>query len=267
MESFQTRPILHSIAPRRTLRAPAMRGGSFFYSAERRQILRDLWFSVCAGEACVMTGDSGLGKTLLVRELQSRLPHSVHPVQLPVPKHRCADFMETLAHSLSKARLRRFMEDPGECAAKRWEFRWAILVDDAHHLDVPTLERLFELRKRERAAGGIMSLLLVGRPELHALLRQPAVGAYRSEIMSMSRVLPFSADQTEAFARRWFELKRGAPIAYRESASRIIHYATGGVPKHVEELCARSWEYMQYRNRYVFNAYVAARAAWTVLAE
>lgn len=247
---MDTVKVIRRVASEREYRAAgAPVPDRLFSSPARGWALRELWFALSNGEACEMTGEPGLGKTLLCKELLLRLPKAVRTVCATAAQHGRGDVVAGVERSLGVARG---SEDRANSRAGMG-YRWAIVVDDAHRLDHAGLARLAALRDRETAAGGTVGLLLVGRPSL----RQSS-----SRIATRCLLRPFSKSETAQYVRYWLSLHSPTSIAYSDSATHVIHCATGGSSRRINGVCARALQEMRSRGKRSFNALVAARVAW-----
>jgi general secretion pathway protein A len=240
----------------------APRPGQFYCCPQRRNALREFWFGMSNGEVCVLTAPPGIGKTLLCRELLQRLPISVRSIYLPVPQGNDADLLKIVYCSMEMARRRDRKQKP---AGERTQVR-AVIIDEAHRLSVSTLQSLAEWRRRETERGRPVSLLLVGRPPLAATLADPDLFLFDSQITVRCVLDVFPQGATESYIAHWIKTHPVPRVKFSEAASRIVHFATGGIPGLIDKVCTRALESVRVHGKDSVTALMAARAAWTVTA-
>ena len=240
----------------------APRPGQFYCCPQRRNALKELWFGMCNGEACVLTAPAGIGKTLLCRELLQRLPISVRSIYLPVPQGNDADLLKIVYCSMEMAR-RRDQKQNTRAQPERAQVR-AVIVDEAHRLSIATLQSLAEWRRRETQRGFPVSLLLVGRPTLAATLSDPDLYLFSSQINVRCGLDVFPQAATESYIAHWIKTHPVPRVKFSEAANRIVHFATGGIPGLIDKVCIRAMESVRLHGKDSVTALMAARAAWTV---
>jgi len=230
---------------------------SVFHSAAMRTELRELWFAMVSGEVALLVGDAGVGKTLLSCELLHRMPRSVHTLYLSAPLHGHRWFLGRVQDKLFMAWRQRALSGVAQ--------HWVIAIDDAHRLDALTLARIGELRQQAQAAGLPVGMLLVGRPNLLETVASPQLKRFAWEATTRRELPPCTYAETRQFIQHWLRVHGARGASCTDSANRIIHYATDGVPRRIEQVCGRALEALRSRGATTINAMAAARAAWGIL--
>lgn len=243
-------------------RAP--RPGRFYCCPQRRNALKEFWFGLSSGEAGVLTGPPGIGKTLLCHELLQRLPISVRSINLSVPPGHDGDLLKVLYCSMEMARHRdRKDSAKNDGTHPRSQIR-AVVIDEAHRLSIATLQSLAEWRRREGTRDSPVGVLLVGRPTLLATLDDADLQLFNSQITVRCQLDAFPQSATESYIDHWARTHAVPRVTFSEAAYRIVHFATGGIPGLIDKVCTGVLEYVRLHGKESVTALMAARAAWTI---
>src|SRR5438094_8178664 len=123
--------------------------------------------------SAVMTGDSGSGKTCLLRALEDDLPqgrYRIHYVHNATVNRR--DFYRQLSIGMGLepratfAALFASISQHIQALASQHKLRMVLLIDEAHLLPLQVLDQLHILLNYQRDSKPWLSIVLVGLPEL-----------------------------------------------------------------------------------------------------
>lgn len=195
--------------------------------------------------AALLTGGSGLGKTLLVERLFAQLPAAWKPaVHLVFPELPPAELLSYLADELGVPRtaggphsieigLRRL---EAALRGRADEGRHVLIaIDEAHRLaargELETLRLLLNLHVEGRPA---LTLLIAGQtPLLPALQRLPAL----EERLAVKCLLrPFTADETALYVRHRMAAAGSIDHPFDDSAIDALAHLSQGVPRRINRL-------------------------------
>jgi general secretion pathway protein A len=214
---------------------------SYLYlSRHHREALGHLLFGIREGSGFVaVTGEIGTGKTTLLRALLRDLEPTTIVAYLFNPALSDLELLQTInselslpAASTSKKELvdalNRFL-----LAQKLAGKRVVVIVDEAQALAPQTLEQLRLLSNLETETEKLLQIILVGQPELRALLRRPDLVQLNQRITIRWHLRPLDRDETVGYIRHRLRVA-GGPAAvgvFTPSACRSIHRYAGGVPR------------------------------------
>ncbi len=216
-----------------------------FMSDSHQEALAILRYGVIERKGfLLLTGDVGTGKTTLLQLLLKSLGSRVRYCLISNPTLTTNDFYDAVSAGFSfpaydgnKARfLRNFAAFLGQCG-KRQE-RVLLIIDEAHVLPVDLLEEIRLLSNQQDAASGILSVFLVGQPELNQRLSDPRLLPLRQRIAIRFHLEAFDHDATAGYIS--FRLRQAGAQRFdlfTTPALKLIHKATGGVPRLINILC------------------------------
>jgi putative secretion ATPase (PEP-CTERM system associated) len=215
-----------------------------FLSKRHRAAITLLEYSIVSrANFSVVSGEIGSGKTTLVRHLLNRLDRDV-TVGLITNTHRAlGELLQwvNLAfglpyHGKEKIELyQQFMDFLIDQYAKGQ--RTVLIVDEAHNLDISTLEELRLLSNINVDKDQVLQMILVGQPELREVLMKPALMQLAQRVSVACHIEPLSPEETDEYIRHRMTVAGGNPDIFRPAATRFIYHQTGGIPRMVNKLC------------------------------
>ncbi|HUG73576.1 MAG TPA: AAA family ATPase, partial [Steroidobacteraceae bacterium] len=217
----------------------------FLYpSVQHGFALTMLRYGVMSGAGfCVLTGEVGSGKTLIVRKLLAGLPEEVTVGLLHNLARDADDLLRwvNMAFGLPYAGqevvalYQQFVDFLlREYAAGR---RVALIVDEAQNLDVDMLEHLRLLSNVNDGKHVVLQTFLVGQPELLDTLRLPQLRQFAQRVGIDYHLQPLNQQDTMAYVRHRLVVAGGDPELFSAGALKLVHLSSGGVPRLINQLC------------------------------
>ncbi|MEO8325097.1 MAG: AAA family ATPase [Nitrospirota bacterium] len=240
----------------------------FFPGSHHLEALNHLRFGIASGGLTMLTGEVGLGKTLLCRHLLRHPPTGVRFAYLMNPDQSYADLLTsiyedltgTLPEDQSLGALQRELPKLLLRLAGEGE-RVVVLVDEAHRLSGKVLEGLRLLSNLDTEKDKLMCLLLVGQPELEQKLATRAFRPLRQRISVRYRLESFTWKETRAYIRHRLHI---ADARHRFQLSLgvlwLIYAWSGGVPRRINQLCDRALLAAYAQGRHVVTPLMIWRA-------
>jgi type II secretory pathway predicted ATPase ExeA len=201
--------------------------------------LAALEHALAAGEIAALTGPPGMGKTLLLRVLESRLRGRMRCVYLPYGALDARAFCQLVLGLLD------YTVDPALDAEQQLAALLAegtptepallLLLDDANTVPLPTLRRLAAL---VRSLAGRLRLLAVPVDDVLAARTLAALGA---GVLHVRFATPMSADETARYVAGRLATARadaGALARLTPDVVRWLHRESAGIPRRVHQLAA-----------------------------
>lgn len=195
-----------------------------------------------AGQVTVLTGEVGVGKTMLLHTLLRKMEGRYDVGRLA---NTCVQGEELLRWTClafglpHEARSDAMLYEgfAGYLARNRAAGRGTLLlVDEAQNLEPGALERLRLLSNTNVDADEALHLLIVGQPELRRRLQHPAMRALRQRVGVDYHLPPFSNAETRAYIEHRLRVAGGDAAIFTEGALGSIHEAAGGLPRAINVL-------------------------------
>jgi general secretion pathway protein A len=219
---------------------------AFLYLGEtHREGLATLLYGVQAGKGFVLlTGEVGTGKTTLLHALLGQLDASTASAFLFNPKLDPLDFFLVLFDEFGIQKPCRtkaeYLLALNHFLIGRLERNQTtlLIIDEAQNLSPEMLEEVRLLSNLETPSKKLLQIMLVGQPELNALLARPELRQLRQRIVLRHHLRPFDPQELDEYIAERLALAgyTGKGI-FKRSALREIHAVTGGVPRLVNVVC------------------------------
>ena len=208
-----------------------------------------LRFGLATGNFVLLTGDVGLGKTLLCRYLMQHLPANVHTAYIFNPQQNYAELLGSIlydltgkmpARNISSACLHDILFNVLAKLVGRGK-RVALLIDEAHCLPPELLEGLRLLSNLETGKRKLISLVLVGQNELEQTLQKPSMRALRQRISAWHRLRPFTWRESAEYIHYRLQVARiEEEFKITVPACLLAHHYSRGVPRRLNQICDRA---------------------------
>jgi general secretion pathway protein A len=219
---------------------------SFLYLGEaHREGLATLVYAVNSGKGFVMlTGEVGTGKTTLLHALLQQLDAKTNSAFIFNPRLDPMGFFRMLFEELgigpardSKAEyllaLNQYLID--KLAAGE---RVLLIVDEAQNLSAEMLEEIRLLSNLETPTSKLIQIMLVGQPELQALVDQPELRQLRQRIALRHHLRPFDEGEIAEYVNgRLAKAGYTGRGLFTKKALRELHRITGGTPRMINNVC------------------------------
>jgi general secretion pathway protein A len=210
--------------------------------ASKKAIVEELVEAVEDRASVLLTGEPGVGKTCVLRALRARLP--------------AAGFRLTYCHNATLGRRDFYRQlclalglSPHATAASvfysvsthveelaRERIHPVFLIDEAHLLHEQMLGHLHILLNYEWDSKSLLSLILVGLPELNDMLQMRRYRSLHSRLHVRLQVDPLTPEDTAEYLR--YRMKRAGVDreVFTQDAVALLHEAATGGMRDLDRL-------------------------------
>jgi len=239
------------------------------------EAISHLRFGLATGSFTLLTGDVGLGKTLLCRYLLQNLPNNVRTAYIFNPQQNYAELLGAILYDLTGTLPRKKLSSAVlhdmlfKVLAKLTGSgtRVALVIDEAHCLPPDLLEALRQLSNLETGKRKLLSLLLVGQTELEQTLQAPDMRALRQRISVWHRLRPFTWRESTNYIRHRLRVARMTEtFEITTPGCLLAHRYASGVPRRLNQICDRALLAAYSSRRTRVNAGLMQLAAREVMA-
>jgi general secretion pathway protein A len=220
-----------------------------FLSTGHQEALGHLLFGVNEGSGVVViSGEIGTGKTTLLRTLVRNLDAGTTVAYIFNPALSSLELLQTInaefglpATSTSKKELidelNHFLLDQ-QAAGQRV----VVIIDEAQNLEPSVLEQLRLLSNLETERAKLLQIILVGQPELRAILARPELAQLDQRVTLRWHLGPLNAAETAAYVRHRLRVAAAMreAVHFSPAALRQVYRFSRGVPRLINILCHRA---------------------------
>jgi type II secretory pathway predicted ATPase ExeA len=228
-------------------------------------VLDELCEALRERESVLLTGEPGVGKTCVLRAIRQRLPQ--------------AGFRLTYCHNATLGRRDFYRQlclalglSPSATAAAVF---WAVsthveelgrervhpvfLLDEAHLLHQDVLDHLHILLNYQWDSKALLSLVLVGLPELQSQLAMRRNRSLASRLARCVAIGKLTPDDTAEYIRRRLELAGCEKEVFTSDAVAMLHEAAEGAHRDLDRLATQSLREAARRKKKLVERDVVAR--------
>src|SRR5262245_8473710 len=218
-------------------------------------------------ELALLTGEVGSGKTLLTRALVDRLGDRYEVGMILNPRLSPRQFLRTTARDLGVEDPAFHTNDVLDQIQKRLlaldaQGRAAVVIVDEAHLipGKPTFEEIRLLTNFQLDDRNLITVVLVGQPELRERLRHRTFRALTQRLGAEFHLVPLSLEDVREYVRHRLRIAGATRELFDEPALRMLHEASGGIPRVLNHLASQALIEGMARGVASVSAEVAAAA-------
>jgi general secretion pathway protein A len=223
----------------------------YLYLSERHaEALAHLAYGIAeAGGFIQLTGEVGTGKTTVLRSLLQQLPPHCDVALILNPRVTPAEFLQCICDELHvqvlpaatgsvKALvdlLTHFLLD-----AHGRSRRVVLMVDEAQNLSPDVLEQVRLLTNLETATQKLLQILLIGQPELRAVLARPELRQLAQRVTGRYHLEALRRPETIAYIRHRLRVAGATRDLFSSGALSELHRLSRGVPRIINVIADRA---------------------------
>ncbi|QIZ77752.1 ExeA family protein [Ferrimonas lipolytica] len=219
-----------------------------FLSDRHREALAHLTYGLGEnGGFVLLTGEVGTGKTTVSRTLFAQLPDDTDLAFILNPALTQLELLATVCDQLKlsyqpEPTLKQLTDKIADFLLENHKNgrKTLLVIDEAQHLDADVLEQLRLLTNLETDTRKLLQVILIGQPELQALLRRQELRQLAQRITARYHLLPLNLDEVAAYVSHRLHVAGRSQPLFRRSAIKALHQVSGGVPRIINLICERA---------------------------
>ncbi|MCF8210526.1 MAG: AAA family ATPase [Rhodoferax sp.] len=228
-----------------------------FMSERHREALAHLLYGVggsgrlAGGGFVLLTGDIGTGKTTICRCFLEQVPAGCHVAYIFNPKLTVTELLQSICEEFHVS----VAGDGGPPSNKHCidalngfllqshaaGQSCILIIDEAQNLQSDVLEQLRLLTNLETNARKLLQIVLIGQPELRAMLERPDLEQLAQRVIARFHLDALNARESQHYiAHRLAVAGHAGALPFDAKALQRIHQLARGVPRRINLLCGRA---------------------------
>ena len=230
-----------------------------FMSERHREALAHLLYGVAGqsgaaggtgGGFVLLTGDIGTGKTTICRCFMEQIPAGCHVAYIFNPKLTVTELLQSICEEFGvkldaagSPTLKNYIDALNafllQCHAAGQSS--VLIIDEAQNLTLDVLEQLRLLTNLETSARKLLQIVLIGQPELRAMLARPEMEQLAQRVIARFHLDALTAAESAQYIEHRLAVAGfTGPLPFARPVLKRIHRLTRGVPRRINLLCGRA---------------------------
>lgn len=220
-----------------------------YMSDQHREAFAHLLFGINSdGGFVLLTGEVGTGKTTVCRCLLEQLPQDCDVAFIINPRLSVEELLSTICdefqipYPANNTSNKTFVDLINKylLAAHSKSRKTVLIIDEAQNLSADVLEQMRLLTNLETNQRKLLQIIMLGQPELQAMLLRPELRQLAQRIIARYHLLPLTKYEVEAYVQHRLAVAGSQRQLFTASSLVRLYRLSGGVPRLVNVLCDRA---------------------------
>lgn len=222
----------------------------YLYMSERhREALAHLIYGLqTEGGFVLLTGEVGTGKTTICRCLLEQIPDDTQIAFVLNPKLTVPELLATICDELeidyppNNTSIKIFIDTINHylLEAHAQGHKTVVIIDEAQNLSIDVLEQIRLLTNLETNKQKLLQVIMLGQPELKAMLAQPELRQLAQRITARYHLEPLSTEEMAGYISHRLAIAGVERPLFTVATIRKLYQLSGGVPRLINLLCDRA---------------------------
>ncbi len=226
----------------------------YLYMSQRHQeALAHLLYGVNAGGGFVLlTGEVGAGKTTVCRCLLEQIPEACDVAYIFNPKLTVEELLSTICAEFGiscppgNASANTSVKVYIDCInaylldAHARGRHTVLIIDEAQNLSADVLEQLRLLTNLETNQRKLLQIILLGQPELAAMLARPELRQLAQRIIARYHLGPLAKHEVASYVQHRLGISGAQRPLFPLALMGKLYRLSGGIPRIINVLCDRA---------------------------
>lgn len=221
----------------------------YLYLSERhKEALAHLMYGIQGqGGFIVITGEVGTGKTTISRCFIENVPDHVDIALILNPRLSARELLSSICDELEirhpvDATIKQLVDLINQDLLKAHGAgrHKVLMIDEAQNLSADVLEQLRLLTNLETAEKKLLQIVLLGQPELQAILAQPELRQLNQRVTARYHLDALEREELPAYLRYRLSVAGQRGEIFTDGAIKVLYRASKGVPRLINLISDRA---------------------------